>query len=74
MHAKVFGSPPALFPVLKSVRFLPMNPLLDVILNNNLLFDAVGVIGPGLVGLAAVKLARRVALWGYERWLHARNR
>lgn len=41
-----------------------MNPLLDVILKNNLLFDAVGVLGLGLVGLAAVKLAQRDASWG----------
>jgi hypothetical protein len=41
-----------------------MNPLLDAILQNGLLFDAVGVIGLGLVGLAAVKLARRDASWG----------
>jgi hypothetical protein len=41
-----------------------MNPLLDLVLQNGLLFDAVGVIGLGLVGLAAVKLARRDASWG----------
>jgi hypothetical protein len=41
-----------------------MNPLLDVILKNGLLLDAVGVIGLGLIGLAAVKLARRNQSWG----------
>ena len=41
-----------------------MNPLLDAILKNGLLFDAVGVIGLGLLGLAAVKLARSNQSWG----------
>ena len=41
-----------------------MNPLLDVVLQNGLLFDACGVIGLGLLGLAAVKLARRHQSWG----------
>jgi hypothetical protein len=41
-----------------------MNPLLDVILKNGLLFDAVGVTGLGLLCLAAVKLAHRDASWG----------
>jgi hypothetical protein len=41
-----------------------MNPLLETILNQGPLFDAVGVIGLGLIGLAAVKLARRHRSWG----------
>jgi hypothetical protein len=41
-----------------------MNLLLEVILKNGLLFDAVGVIGLGLVGLAAIKLARKDRSWG----------
>lgn len=41
-----------------------MNPLLEVILNQGLLFDALGVIGLGLLGLAAVRLARRNQSWG----------
>lgn len=41
-----------------------MNPLLEVILKNGLLLDAAGVIGLGLIGLAAVKLARRHQSWG----------
>ncbi len=41
-----------------------MNPLLEVIIQNGLLFDAVGVIGLGLIGLAAVKLARSNQSWG----------
>ena len=41
-----------------------MNPLLEVILNQGLLFDALGVIGLGLLGMAAVRLARRNQSWG----------
>lgn len=41
-----------------------MNPLLEVILQNGLLLDAVGVIGLGLFGLAAIRLARRQQSWG----------
>jgi len=41
-----------------------MNLLLDVILKSGLLLDAVGVIGLGLLGLAAIKLARRDRSWG----------
>ncbi len=41
-----------------------MNLLLEVILKNGLLFDACGVIGLGLLGLAAVKLASRDQSWG----------
>lgn len=41
-----------------------MNPLLNTVLENGLFFDAFGVIGLGLIGLAAVKLARRYQSWG----------
>jgi hypothetical protein len=41
-----------------------MNLLLEIILKNGLLFDAGGVIGLGLLGLAAVKLASRDKSWG----------
>ncbi len=41
-----------------------MNPLLESILKQGLLFDAVGIIGLGLIGLAAVKLALRNRSWG----------
>ena len=41
-----------------------MNSLLETILKNGLIFDALGVIGLGLLGLAAVKLARRYESWG----------
>lgn len=41
-----------------------MNLLLEVIVKSGLLFDAVGVIGLGLLGLAAVNLARRNHSWG----------
>ena len=41
-----------------------MNPLLELILNRGLLFDALGVLGLGLVGLAAVRLSRRYQSWG----------
>jgi hypothetical protein len=41
-----------------------MNQLLEVILKNGLLLDAVGVIGLGLLGLAAVRLARTYQSWG----------
>ncbi len=41
-----------------------MNQLLEFLLKNGLLFDAAGVIGLGLLGLAAIKLARRDQSWG----------
>ena len=41
-----------------------MSQLLEFIFNHGLLFDAMGVIGLGLFGLAAVKLARRNQSWG----------
>ncbi|MEO5714345.1 MAG: hypothetical protein ABIT37_12735 [Luteolibacter sp.] len=41
-----------------------MNQLLEIVLKNGLLFDAIGIIGLGLLGLAAVKLARRDQSWG----------
>ena len=41
-----------------------MDLLLEIILKNGLLFDACGVVGLGLLGLAAVKLASRDQSWG----------
>ncbi len=41
-----------------------MSLLLEVAIKNGALFDALGVIGLGLIGLAAVKLARRHQSWG----------
>jgi hypothetical protein len=41
-----------------------MNPLLEVILKQGLLLDSFGVLGLGLLGLAAVRLARRHRSWG----------
>ena len=41
-----------------------MNLLLEVILKSGLLLDACGVIGLGLLGLAAVKLTSRDKSWG----------
>jgi len=36
-----------------------MNPLLEAVIGNGLMFDLAGVVGLGLIGLAAAKLARR---------------
>lgn len=41
-----------------------MSLLLEVILKNGLLLDAVGAIGLGLFGLASIRLARRQQSWG----------
>ena len=41
-----------------------MNSLLELILNHGLLFDSVGAIGLGLIGLAAAKLVRDHVSWG----------
>ena len=41
-----------------------MNLLLEVVTRNGLIFDAVGVIGLGLIGLAAVRLSSRHKSWG----------
>lgn len=41
-----------------------MNLLLEVALKNGLVFDAAGVIGLGLLGLAAVRLSRTYHSWG----------
>ncbi len=41
-----------------------MNSLLETIVVRGLLFDALGVIGLGLIGFAAVKLARKHQSWG----------
>lgn len=41
-----------------------MNRLFDVVLNSGLALDALGIIGLGLIALAAVKLARRNQSWG----------
>lgn len=41
-----------------------MNTLLETLVHRGLLFDALGAIGLGLLGLAAVRLARRHRSWG----------
>lgn len=41
-----------------------MELLLDVIIKNGLLIDAAGILGLGLIALAAAKLARRDRSWG----------
>ncbi len=41
-----------------------MDPLLETILAKGLILDACGIIGLGLLGLAAVRLARRHRSWG----------
>lgn len=41
-----------------------MNLLLEIVIQNGLLFDACGVLGLGLIGLAAVKLVRNYQSWG----------
>lgn len=41
-----------------------MSPLLEWIFQNGLFLDAAGVVGIGLVGLAAIRLARREGSWG----------
>lgn len=41
-----------------------MDQLLDVVVENGLLLDAFGVVGLGMLGLAAVKLARSYHSWG----------
>ncbi|MCU0777296.1 MAG: hypothetical protein MUF86_06470 [Akkermansiaceae bacterium] len=41
-----------------------MNSSLETLIQNGLLLDAFGVVGLGLIGLAAVRLARRNQSWG----------
>lgn len=41
-----------------------MNPLLEAIIEKGLLLDSLGVIGLGLVGLAAVRLSLTYRSWG----------
>jgi len=41
-----------------------MNLLLDVFVKGGFLLDALGVIGLGLLGLAAVRLSQRYRSWG----------
>jgi len=41
-----------------------MNSPLETLIQNGLLLDAFGVVGLGLIGLAAVRLARRNQSWG----------
>jgi len=41
-----------------------MNPLFDTAVKSGLLLDALGVIGLGLIGLSAVRLAQRRQSWG----------
>ena len=41
-----------------------MSPQLEALVNHGLLLDAVGLLGLGLLAMAAVKLARRDQSWG----------
>ncbi len=41
-----------------------MNLLLEALIKNGLVLDAFGIIGLGLLGLAAIKLARQYQSWG----------
>jgi hypothetical protein len=41
-----------------------MNSLLEIAIRNNLVFDALGVIGLGFLGVAAVRLSRKYRSWG----------
>ncbi len=41
-----------------------MNSLLEIAIRNNLVFDALGVIGLGLLGIAAVRLSSKYRSWG----------
>ena len=41
-----------------------MNLLLEVAIKNGALFDAIGVIGLGLFGVAAVRLSKHYHSWG----------
>jgi hypothetical protein len=41
-----------------------MNSPLEILIGSGLLLDAFGVLGLGLIGLAAVRLARRHHSWG----------
>jgi len=41
-----------------------MNLLLEVALKNGLVFDLMGVIGLGLIGIAAVRLSQKYQSWG----------
>jgi hypothetical protein len=41
-----------------------MNPLLDAIAANGLLLDALGVIGLGILALAAMRLVKKDKSWG----------
>ena len=41
-----------------------MELLLDIFVKNGFLMDAIGVVGLGLLGLAAVRLSQRYRSWG----------
>lgn len=41
-----------------------MNPLVETLLVRGLLFDSLGIIGLGLLGIAAVRLSLRYQSWG----------
>lgn len=41
-----------------------MNLLLEIVVKSGLLLDFIGILGLGLLGLAAVKLTRRFESWG----------
>lgn len=41
-----------------------MSLLLEIVINNGLLFDSLGILGLCLLGLAAIRLMRRSQSWG----------
>lgn len=41
-----------------------MNPLLDIIISKGLLIDSIGMIGLGILALAAIRLSKKEKSWG----------